>query len=295
VSVLRKLVDRMPLLDGCVIETTGIADPSPVTQTFLADDVLKEHCRLDAILTVVDCKHVHTQLAESRAGSTGASGRRAHLGINEAAQQISFADRVLLNKADLVSPAELEATRALVRGLNGTAKVFTTTRARGVELGELVGISAFDPTRHADAWGALEDDAVAVSTAGSGWPGQLEVRSHESNAVAAHSISCVGDLDLDAFNTWITELLRSKGDKIFRTKGILAAKGHGRKFVWQSVHMIFEGTQGDVWLDGEERTCRMVLIGVQLDAGELSAQFRACLVPTRFCAPCGVPNDAKSK
>jgi len=148
VTALRALVDKMPLLDGCVIETTGVADPSPVAQTFFADEVLKEHCYLDAILTVVDCKHVLTQLTEGRKAQTGASGRRAHLGINEVAQQICFADRVLLNKSDLVSPSELARTRARVEGLNAAAMLFETTRGKGVELRELIGIHAFDPSRH---------------------------------------------------------------------------------------------------------------------------------------------------
>ena len=124
----------------------------------------------------------------------------------------SFADRVLLNKVDLVSPTELEATRALVRGLNGTAKLFVTTRAHGVKLQELVGISAFDPARHAEEWGALEDATEDAD------PTALGNRALPSVDVAAHSISVAGEVDIDKFNEWITEVLRKRGDKIFRTK-----------------------------------------------------------------------------
>ena len=124
----------------------------------------------------------------------------------------SFADRVLLNKADLVSAVELDTTRALVRGLNGTAKLFVTTRTHGVELTELIGISAFDPARHVEEWGALEDIVGDENGAA------LGSRVAAGNNVAAHSISVAGEIDIDKFNEWITELLRKRGDRIFRTK-----------------------------------------------------------------------------
>lgn len=175
--------------------------------------MLKKHCYLDAILTVVDVKHIHHHLARARSESIGASGRLAHLEMNESVQQICFADRVLLNKADLVSADELEATRSLVRSMNVTARIFSTTHALGVALSELIGIHAFDAKRHLANWERVYEEQRISALQG----------DSQTHGVVAHSITCEGEVDIDLFNTWIRELLSTKGDSIFRTKASVAS------------------------------------------------------------------------
>lgn len=187
--------------------------------------VLKKHCYLDAILTVVDCKHIRTQLARTRVVNSTGSTRKVHTRVNEALQQICFADRVLINKVDLISPDEADEICKLVRGLNGTAKIFSTTRAQGVAISELIGINAFEVDRHMGLW-TRNADAKQVDRGSNVWVPAATHSSALDHNIVTHSICCEGQVDLHIFSQWITELLRTQGDQIFRTKVHLTWSKH---------------------------------------------------------------------
>ena len=278
ITTLLALRDKLPLLDACLIETTGVADPAALVQTFYAAE-LRGVCRLDAVLCVVDAKHVRRHLELPRHSHVGPDGRPWRFSaLNEVQEQILFADRLLLNKCDLADADELAAARELLGALNPAAPLFETTRGGGVAIDALLNIGAFDPSRHRPTGPggfALFDAARAPPLclpagvpAGGGRRG--------GDGVRAHSVSIDGEVDLDAFNRWMLALLRDDGGSLVRTKGLLAAQGHDARFCFQSVYMTFDGRAVGSWEDGEPRSSRMVFIGVDLDAKKLTAGFERC-------------------
>ena len=278
ITTLLALRDKLPLLDACLIETTGVADPAALVQTFYAAE-LRGVCRLDAVLCVVDAKHVRRHLELPRHSHVGPDGRPWRFSaLNEVQEQILFADRLLLNKCDLADADELAAARELLGALNPAAPLFETTRGSGVAIDALLNIGAFDPSRHRPTGPggfALFDAARAPPLclpagvpAGGGRRG--------GDGVRAHSVSIDGEVDLDAFNRWMLALLRDDGGSLVRTKGLLAAQGHDLRFCFQSVYMTFDGRAVGRWEDGESRSSRMVFIGVDLDAKKLTAGFERC-------------------
>jgi G3E family GTPase len=227
-----------------VTETTGLADPAPVIQTFFMDEDVQAQTNLDAVVTVVDARHIHQ-----------------HWDADEAQEQIAFADVVLLNKTDLVTPAELDDLERRIRGMNAIAKIYRTQNA-AVEMDVLLGVKAFDLNR------ALEID-----------PQFLGEEAHEHDETVT-SIALVesGSVDGEKLNRWIGELLRNQGQDIFRTKGILNIAGEENRFVFQGVHMLFDGRPDRPWKPNETPKNELVFIGRNLDEAQLKQDFRACLV-----------------
>ena len=140
VKVLEKLADRVKKgtlkLDGIIIETTGMADPAPVAQTFFVDDTVKEFARLDGIVTLVDAKHIEQHLDDEKEEGVE----------NEAVEQVAFADRLLLNKTDLVSQKDLERVEKRLRSINSNAPVIRCTRSN-VSVDNVLNIHGFDLKR----------------------------------------------------------------------------------------------------------------------------------------------------
>lgn len=244
IRIIGNLMKRRDKFDHLVIETTGLADPAPVIQTFFVDEDMQGQLNLDAVVTVVDAKHIHD-----------------HWDADEAQEQIAFADVILLNKTDLVSELDLSALESRLRSMNAMAKVYRT-RDAAVEMDAILGVNAFDLNR------ALEVD-----------PEFLEEDAHEHDeTVGSIALVEAGELDGDKLNTWLGELLRTQGPDIFRMKGILNIAGETDRFVFQGVHMLFDGRADRPWKLDETRKNELVFIGRNLNEAQLREDFRACLV-----------------
>jgi G3E family GTPase len=243
IRIIGNLMRRRDQFDHLVIETTGLADPAPVIQTFFMDEDVQSLSHLDAVVTVVDAKHIWQ-----------------HWDADEAQEQIAFADVILLNKVDLVSSEELNELENRIRSMNAMAKVYQTRDAQ-VEMESILGVQAFDLNR------ALEID-----------PEFLNETVHEHDATVG-SVALVESsaLDGEKLNNWIGELLRTQGPDIFRMKGILNIAGEPDRFVFQGVHMLFDGRRDRPWKANETRKNELVFIGRNLDEIRLKAGFQACL------------------
>jgi G3E family GTPase len=251
IRILGALMRRRERFDRIVVETTGLADPAPVAQTFFVDDEIREQLRLDAIITLVDARHIHTHLDEVKPEGVE----------NEALEQIAFADRLVLNKTDLVDDETRNGVQKRLREINALAEIIPAQHAK-VDLADILDVGAFDLTR------VLETD-----------PMFLEETDHQHDAtVGSVGFEVPGEVNVDKLNTWLGELLASKGVDIFRSKGILAVSGQDNQFVFQGVHMLFDGDQGRPWRAGEARVNRLVFIGRNLDRAELESAFSTCLV-----------------
>jgi G3E family GTPase len=261
--------------DAIIIETTGLADPGPVAQTFFVDEEVKAKARLDSVTTVVDAKHVLLSLSESR----------------EAREQIAFADQIVLNKTDLVSEDELRMIEARLRRLNPLAKIHRAVRSQ-VALEAVLGRGGFDLERIV----ALEPEFL---NPGHGQDGHVHDEScehdhdHHDHAHHGHdaddhaerlraedirgvSLRVEQAVDGVKMTRWLNELLAAQGPDILRAKGIVNVAGESRRLVFQAVHMMLEGDLQRPWGDDEARESRMVFIGRNLDEAKLKAGFEAC-------------------
>jgi G3E family GTPase len=244
IRIIGNLMKRRDKFDHLVIETTGIADPAPVIQTFFMDEDVQAQTKLDAVVTVVDAKHVWQ-----------------HWDSEEVQEQIAFADVLLLNKIDLVTEAELDQLEQRIRGMNAIAKIYRT-RDAVLEMDALLGIGAFDLNQ------ALQID-----------PNFLTETAHEHDeTVGSVAIVESGEVDGDKLNAWLSNLLQTQGADIFRMKGILTIAGEDLRFVFQGVHMLFDGSADRPWRPDETRKNELVFIGRNLDESALKDGFRACLV-----------------
>ncbi|MBW4534184.1 MAG: GTP-binding protein [Pleurocapsa minor HA4230-MV1] len=244
IRIIGNLMKRRHKFDHLVIETTGLADPAPVIQTFFVDEDLRDKIALDAVVTVVDAKHI-----------------QQHWEADEAQEQIAFADVILLNKTDLVSPEELAELETKIKGMNGMAKIYRTQNSE-LAMDALLGVQAFDLDR------ALEID-----------PEFLTESAHEHDeTVKSFAIVESGELDGPKLSNWLSQLLQIKGVDIFRMKGILNIAGEDERFVFQGVHMLLDGKADRPWKEGETRKNELVFIGRNLDEAQLREDFKQCLM-----------------
>jgi G3E family GTPase len=247
IRIIEGLMKRKGSFDGILIETTGLADPAPVAQTFFVDEDLRKNTKLDAIVTVVDAKHLVDQLA----------------GAPEAQEQIAFADIVILNKTDLVGPEELLAVKSRIRAMNPTALVHETERC-GIPLDQVMQRDAFSLDRILE----VEPDFLDGDHA----------HEHDDEVT---SLSLISERPLDPakFFPWIQDVTQKLGVDIMRMKGIIAFKNDPDRFVVQSVHMLLEGDHQRPWKDGEPRTSRLVFIGRNLPKDVLREGFNRAISP----------------
>jgi len=387
IRILGRLLKRKDRLDGILIETTGLANPAPVAKTFFTDDEMRRSFRLDAIVTVVDAKHVATHLDKG----------------DESVKQLAFADVILINKTDLVTPAELDSLEERIRGINAVAKVYRC-RDCAVPLDRVLDVGGFKLERateldpkflepeypfewagayalpagtheivigHGDGHGhdhdhgdghhhhhhgneneldvavmpvaslgedaiaAVRDSAVTVFadwerrmkagetvipgptlnrlllTDGNGafklevdkpgtylvfegcgedplhihaagalvkpaWQADFHAAHEHSEDVTSVGIQQPGELDGKRLNDWISALLRTQGNDIYRMKGVLSVKGSGKRLVFQGIHMLFDAKFDREW-GSEPRVNTLVFIGKNLNRSELTAAFKACL------------------
>ena len=256
INVLKKLATRIAEgtlhLDGVVIETTGMADPAPVAQTFFVDEDVKLWFRLDGIITMVDSKHIEQHLDEEK--PEGAE--------NEAVEQVAFADRILLNKTDLVDEGDLVRIENRLRTMNSYAPLIRPCQSN-VSVDNVLNIRGFDLNR------TLEMDPEFLDT---------EAEHQHDDSVTTLSIVRPGEVHGALVNEWVSEILKTFGTDIYRMKGVLAISGAPVKFVYQAVHMIFDGSFNDDAPWGtEERVNKLVFIGKNLDKEALTAGFEGCL------------------
>jgi len=252
IRILGTLMRRKERFDHILIETTGLADPAPVAQTFFMDDEIGAQLRLDGIITVVDAAHLLPHLDEVKPEGVE----------NEALEQIAFADRIVLNKTDLVDEGELAEVRRRITEVNRLADIVETVQCK-VDLAAVLDVGGFDLSR------ALVLDPAFLA----------EDAEHQHDlSVTSVGIELPGDLAMEPLNDWLGWLLSNRGVDIFRSKGILSVDGMPERYVFQGVHMLFDGTEGEPWGDAE-RSSRAVFIGRNLDREELESGLRACLVP----------------
>ncbi|MDD5198884.1 MAG: GTP-binding protein [Terrimicrobiaceae bacterium] len=251
IRILGRLMKRRDKFDRVLIETTGLADPGPVVQTFFMDDDMKEKFVVDAIVTVVDAKHILLHLDDS----------------DEAREQIAFADVLLLNKCDLAEPAGVDGLERRLRGMNALAKIHRTTHG-AVDLEKVLAVGGFNLDH------AMELDPHFLD--GETGDGHDHHHHHHDEEIASVGIEAGGDVDGRKLNAWLSELVRTKGQDIFRTKGVFALAGNPDRIIFQGVHMLIDGANGGPW--GERpRMNRLVFIGRNLDREALNAGFRDCL------------------
>jgi len=265
IRVVEGLMKRPGRFDAIVVETTGLADPVPVAQTFFMDEDVRKKTRLDAVVALVDAKHLPLRLKDSR----------------EAEDQIAFADVIVLNKTDLVTPQELRDVESAIRAINPSARIHRTQRS-GVALDEVLDRGAFDLER------AVENDPHFLEHADHhdhehDEHGHHPDHGHQHGAASpihdasVRSISLRGgEMDPKKFFPWIEKTTQMDGPNILRLKGIIALKSDPDRYVVQGVHMIMEGDHQRPWKDGEKRETRLVFIGRDLDEARLRRTFEAC-------------------
>ena len=273
IRIVEGLMKRRGKFDAIIVETTGLADPAPVAQTFFVDQDVQDQARLDAVVTVADAKWLSDRLKDAP----------------EAKNQIAFADVIILNKIDLVTPEQLREVEGRIRAINPYAKLHKTTKCQ-VPLDAVLGRNAFDLERILE----IEPDFLA--------PGEEHDHDHHdhghghdhghrhdhghapSNLKVYHdeemqsvSVRVDGDMDPNKFMPWINELVQKEGPNILRSKGILAFKNDPKRFVFQGVHMILDGDSQREWKPGEKRESKVVFIGRNLKEDELRQGVLSCV------------------
>lgn len=282
IRVVEGLMRRPGRFDAIIVETTGLADPVPVAQTFFMDDDVRAKTQLDAVVALVDAKHLPLRLKDSR----------------EAEDQLAFADVVLINKTDLVEPAEVKRIEDIVRVINPSARIYHTQRSN-VDLKKILDVGAFDLER------ALENDPQFLEHGhedhvcgpdcdhhhGRDHDHDHDHHDHHGHDhghhhdhgpspihdVTVQSISLrAGEMNPKKFFPWIEKITQMQGPNILRLKGIIAFDQDDERYVVQGVHMIIEGNHQRAWKDGEKRESRLVFIGRELDRNKIEESFLAC-------------------
>jgi G3E family GTPase len=268
IRTMHGLLSKDRNFDAIVVETTGLADPGPVAQTFFVDGFLRSKTELDSVTTVVDARHIELRLADSR----------------EALEQIAFADQIVLNKTDLVSEDELRRIEAHLHRLNPMAPIHRAQRA-DVKLDAILGRGGFDLNRitelEPDFLSPVHGDAGHVHDEHCGHDHhdhEHEHHDHEhDHGIRSISLKTDRPMDRRKVARWLTTLTKNQGPDILRAKGIIDVKDNNRRLVFQAVHMILEGDLQREWREGEPRYSRMVFIGRNLNEAELKAGFEACI------------------
>lgn len=244
IRILSGLMKRVERFDGILVETTGLADPAPVAQTFFVDDDVRRRTTLDAIVTVVDANHLLSEIDKA----------------DEIEEQLAFADVVILNKCDLVSTEQIAAAEQRIRNINRFAKIHRSERCQ-IDLDNILGKGSFDLDRILE----LEPDFLE----------HFHDHDHDDGI---SSLSLVADrpLNPEKFLPWIGEMIRSFGIDILRMKGVLSMRNDDDRFVVQAVHMLMESDHQRPWKRGERRQSRLVFIGRNLPKDLLRDGFERC-------------------
>ncbi|XP_007023312.2 PREDICTED: COBW domain-containing protein 1 isoform X2 [Theobroma cacao] len=290
VRMIAELVNkRKGKFDHIVIETTGLANPAPIIQTFYAEDQIFNDVKLDGVVTLVDAKHAGFHLDEVKPKGV----------VNEAVEQIAYADRIIVNKTDLVGEPEIATLVKRIRNINGMAHLKRTEFGK-VDLEYVLGIGGFDLERiesSVNDEGAKDDHAHHGHDQDHDHDHHHHHHHHDEQhhehehhhdhhshdhthdpGVSSVSIVCEGSLDLEKANIWLGTLLLERSEDIYRMKGLLSVQGMNERFVFQGVHDIFQGSPDRLWGPDEPRVNKIVFIGKNLNAQELESGFKACLL-----------------
>jgi G3E family GTPase len=254
VVVLKKLAERHAKgdkLDAIVIETTGLADPAPVAQTFFVDEDVSDFCKLDGIVTLIDAKHINDCLDREKPEGVE----------NEAVEQIAFADRLIVNKTDLVDEETLVQVEKRIKGINKFATVIRSHQAK-VSVDQVLNIGAFDLER------TLEMDPEFLNT---------DAEHEHDESVTSVGVDFPGNLDMGLLKDWLGKLMTEKGQDLYRMKGVLAIESQDSKYICHAVHMLFEGEFTEDWKEDEKRGCKLIFIGKDLDHKELRNSIYKCI------------------
>ena len=276
IRIIEGLLKRRGKFDAILVETTGLADPAPVAQTFFVDADVREAARLDAVVTIADAKWLAERLKDAP----------------EAKNQIAFADVIILNKTDLVGPDELDEVEARIRAINPYAKLHKTVNC-AVPLDAVLGRNAFDLQR------ILEIEPEFLNGANDhddhhdhdhdhahGHHGHHDEHDHHASHGLKHyhdedmqsvALSIEGDIDPEKFMPWLQDYVQREGASILRAKGILAFKDEPKRFVFQGVHMLLDGDLQRDWKPEEKRVSRLVFIGRNLKEDEITRGFMSCV------------------
>ena len=280
VRIIDGLMRRKGKFDAIIVETTGLADPAPVAQTFFMDENIGRRTKLDAVVTVADARWLKDRLKDAP----------------EAKNQIAFADVILINKADLVKPEELADVEARIRGINPYAKLHTTERCQ-IPLAEVLGRNAFDLDRILEIEPQFLEAEHHEHEHGHGHGHDHDhghdhhhdhhhhdhghhgggLKHYHDEEMQSLSLSHEKPLDPDKFFPWVQDLVQKEGPSILRCKGILAFKDDDKRFVLQGVHMILDGDHQREWKKDEKRLSRMVFIGRQLPEEKIRQGFESCV------------------
>ncbi|PRQ19056.1 putative cobalamin (vitamin B12) biosynthesis CobW-like protein [Rosa chinensis] len=267
VKMLLQLVkEKREKFDHIVIETTGLAKPSPVIETFCMDELVSRHVKLDGVVTLVDCKHAMQHLNEVK----------PRFVVNEAVEQVAYADRIILNKIDLVTEAELETLTKKIKHINGMAQI-KLAKFGSVDMDFVLGVGGYDLERIDNE---VQVDSSCTSShhheAGHEHDNHHHDHVHDST-VSSVSIVAEGTLDLDEVDDWLERLIEEKGEDLYRMKGVLCVNGSDQRYVFQGVHSTLDGCPGGTWGPDEKRINKLVFIGRNLDETSLRKGFRGCL------------------
>jgi len=290
VRILERLLRKRKKFDRIVIETTGLADPAPVAQTFFLEEALIGKCRVDSIVTVADALHLLPRLDD---------------GSPEAAQQIAFADRIVLNKTDLVTEDELSEVIRRIREINILAPVKETQHA-SVPLDFVLDVNGFDLDRAAEldpAFRPKEKKSSGCCGSSCSHDDHSHDHSHDHDHhhhdhEHEHGVVSVGfeiseAMDIQKLQAWIQVLTMTMATSLYRYKGVLAIEGEDRRYLFQGIHMLFEGRMDRPWRNEESRVSRFVFIGKDLNREILTDGFMACIAkPTELATSSkGTRND----
>ncbi len=271
VKILHKLLEMKDQFDSILVEASGLTDPTPIAATFFKDEVLARQLSLDGIVTLVDALHFERHLEDPALDGHD----------NQAVDQILVADRILLNKTDLVDDAALVRIESRIRGLNATADILRTRHAQ-VDLRHILGIQGFAPSSLYIREPHFLSEPSLVGN---------EHSDHDHGEASGHehdpSISSVSHLfeesfDLPRLETWLQALVEADGDHLFRLKGIVAIAGDTRRYVLQGVHRILELRAAEPW-DGQTPRSKFVFIGRHLQGQVLRAGLSRCLAIPEPC------------
>jgi G3E family GTPase len=269
VRIIDGLMRRKGKFDAIIVETTGLADPAPVAQTFFMDENIGSKTKLDAVVTVADAKWLKDRLKDAP----------------EAKNQIAFADVILLNKTDLVTPVELAEIEARIRAINPYARLHRTERAK-IDIAEVLGRNAFDLDRILD----IEPEFLTADDHGHDHDHHHDhghdhghehhhggLKHYHDEDMQSISIKTDKPLDPDKFFPWVQDLVATEGKDILRCKGILNFKDDPERFVFQGVHMILDGDHQRTWGADELRNSRLVFIGRKLPEEKIRKGFESCI------------------
>ena len=255
VRTLGQLTKRRKDFDAILLETTGLADPAPIVYTVQTNSKMSENYYIDSIVCLADAKHIQIHLDEKKPEGS----------VNEALQQVAFADKILLNKIDLVTAEEKQALKDRLAKINKFAMTIETERSRA-PLDKILGLNSFNMES------ILNYDPEFFES-------QEGETKHNLELVQSVGVQFKGQLHAQWFNMFMMDLLRERAADIYRSKGLLSFHGQGdTKFVFQGVHeQINFGPAKEPWKAGEEKINKFVFIGKGLNREELTKSLMECL------------------